>query len=118
MREWADFTVETDEKGGTSMVLTGPLLISSIGVLDRKLREWPGLVDRIDLSHVGAVDTVGAWIVWRFARDSGGQISGASEDARRLIEAVQGSQSEAEIEPQALIALMSVQSTLACRAAT
>ncbi|KPL69614.1 ABC transporter permease [Erythrobacter sp. SG61-1L] len=115
MREWADFTVETDEKDGTSLVLSGPLLISSIGVLDRRLREWPGPVDRIDLSQVGAVDTVGAWIVWRFARDSGGQITGASEDARRLIDAVQGSQSEAEIEAPRLPLLTRVPAAIGTR---
>ncbi len=102
MREWADFTVETDASGGNRLALTGPLLISSIGVLDRKLRDWQEPVAEVDLSGAGLVDTVGAWIVWRFARDSGAKITGASEDASRLIEAVQGSQSDAEIEPERL----------------
>ena len=39
MREWADFTVQ--EAGGrTTIVLQGPLLVSSIGVIDRRLREF------------------------------------------------------------------------------
>ncbi|MCB5426208.1 ABC transporter permease [Altererythrobacter sp. CC-YST694] len=102
MREWADFTVETDDKGGTRLVLAGPLLISSIGVIDRKLRDWQGPVDQIDLAEAGPVDTVGAWIVWRFARETKAQITGASEDAQRLIEAVQGAQGEGTVEPPRL----------------
>ncbi|OJW60362.1 MAG: ABC transporter permease [Sphingomonadales bacterium 63-6] len=98
MREWADFTAEADDNGGTRLVLTGPLLISSIGVIDRKLRDWQGSVEEIDLTEAGPVDTVGAWIVWRFARDTGAQITGASEDAQRLIEAVQGAQGEGNVE--------------------
>ena len=39
MREWADFTVE--EGGGrTTLVFRGPLLISTVGVVDRKLRDF------------------------------------------------------------------------------
>ena len=62
MREWADFTVQ--EAGGrTTIVLQGPLLVSSIGVLDRRLREFDEPVQFIDLSGAGAIDTVGAWTV-------------------------------------------------------
>ena len=41
MREWADFSVE--ESGGrTTVVVSGPLLVSSIGKLDAALRELAG----------------------------------------------------------------------------
>ncbi len=88
MREWADFSVEQTEAGSTKVVLSGPLLVSTVGVLDRKLRDWGGSADSIDLSACGAVDTVGAWIVWRFVRETGAEILGASREATQLIEAV------------------------------
>ena len=66
MREWADFTVQ--EAGGrTTVALQGPLVVSSIGLLDRKLRDFQGYVQTVDLSNTGDIDTIGAWTVWRFA---------------------------------------------------
>src|SRR6476661_8497408 len=62
MREWADFEVK--EAGGrTTLALTGPLLVSSIGMLDRKLRAFDEPVQFVDLSGAGDIDTVGAWTV-------------------------------------------------------
>jgi phospholipid/cholesterol/gamma-HCH transport system permease protein len=81
------------------MVLTGPLLISSIGVLDRKLREYDGEVAEIDLAGSETIDTVGAWTVLRFAREKGAEIAGASDRARRLLDAVEAAESSADIEP-------------------
>jgi len=101
MREWADFSVEEGE-GGVRVAVHGALLVSTIGALDRKLREWEGPVAAIDLSGSGAIDTVGAWIVWRFARRTGATIEGASAEAEHLIEAVQSSESSADIRPPTL----------------
>ena len=99
MREWADFTVQ--EAGGrTTIVLEGPLLVSSIGLIDRKLREFTEPVQFVDLSKVGDIDTVGAWIVGRFADEHRARINGASEQAERLIETVRESASDAPIEPE------------------
>lgn len=88
MREWADFTIAEGEDGTRGLVLTGPLVVSSVGQLDAALRGSGERFAVIDLSQVGEVDTVGAWTVWRLARDSGADIVGASEKARRLIAAV------------------------------
>src|SRR5688572_20848107 len=98
MREWADFTVQ--EAGGrTTIVLQGPLLISSIGVLDRRLREFDEPVQFVDMSGAGAIDTVGAWTVARFADQHHAHITGASEQAEKLLETVRASASTADIEP-------------------
>ncbi|MBP6363732.1 MAG: ABC transporter permease [Novosphingobium sp.] len=88
MREWAEFTIAEAEDGARGLVLTGPLIVSSIGRLDASLRGSAERFAHIDLSQVGEVDTVGAWTVWRLARDSGADIVGASDKARRLIAAV------------------------------
>ena len=59
MREWAAYSLEESGERRT-LVVTGPLLISTIGALDRELRVFEGEVDAIDLSQAGAIDTVGA----------------------------------------------------------
>lgn len=100
MREWADYTAETDEAGALTLRLHGPLLVSSIAVLDHRLRAMSEPIARIDLSAVEEIDTVGAWTAWRMAELHGAAIVGASEKASRLITAVRspatGSSAEAQ----------------------
>src|SRR5688572_25791960 len=101
MREWADFTVR--EAGGrTTLVVEGPLVVSSIGLLDRRLREFDEPVQFVDLSGTGAIDTIGAWTVWRFAEEHRAHITGASEQAGKLLETVGAAASTADIEPPTL----------------
>ena len=88
MRIWADFTIESGEGGAAVVALHGPLRVSSIGDLDRRLEALGGRIDRIDLGKVTEIDTAGAWIAWRFARDWGAEITGPSAEALRLIAAV------------------------------
>jgi phospholipid/cholesterol/gamma-HCH transport system permease protein len=98
MREWAAYSLE--ENGGrATLVVTGPLLISTIGAIDRELRAFAGHVDAIDLSRAGAVDTVGAWTVLRFSREQGAEIVGADKQASRLLKAVEAARSSAALLP-------------------
>ncbi|MXP25750.1 MlaE family lipid ABC transporter permease subunit [Altererythrobacter indicus] len=104
MREWADFTVE--EGGGRNCVtLQGPLTIASIAVVDRKLRDYDDSVQSVDLAQVDSIDTVGAWVIMRFARDKDAEIINASDQAKRLIAAVEESASTAPLAPPRLRAL-------------
>ncbi len=98
MREWADFELK-DTGGARTVALSGPMRISSIGPLDRSLRAFDGPVERIDLSRTGEMDTVGAWLVLRFAEEHGAEVTGASRQAEVLMEAVSTSQSSAPINP-------------------
>lgn len=98
MREWADFTIETGEDGTQAIALTGPLIVSSVGEIDQRLRALDDKVERIDLSQADPIDTVGAWLVWRLARQTGATITGASTQAWRLIAAVEEKEPEAEAE--------------------
>ena len=100
MREWADFTTEAIDGQGTTLALTGPLTVSSIGIVDRRLRGLDEPVARVDLSGVTEIDTIGAWTAWRVARDHDAQIVGASEQAERLISAIKGSSGEGDIAPR------------------
>ena len=90
MREWADFTTETGADGAISIALSGPLCVSSVGRIDTRLRAIEEQVEAIDLSQVGAFDTVGAWTVVRLAEERGAKITGGSDEAMRLIAAVRG----------------------------
>ena len=98
MREWADFDLETDAKGATRLALRGPLRVSSIGDLDRRLAAVADAVAAVDLSQVRGIDTTGAWLAWRVAQDYGAEITGASDEARRLIEAI--STTRRDVEPE------------------
>ena len=98
MREWAEFTIAEGEDGTRSLMLSGPLTVASIGQLDMAFRGADQRFAAIDLSGAGEVDTVGAWTIWRLARDTGADIVGASDTARRLIAAVNRNDLE---EPEA-----------------
>jgi phospholipid/cholesterol/gamma-HCH transport system permease protein len=87
MRDWADLEVH-ERTGGADVALRGPLVIASIGPLDRKLRGLAGPVRQVDLSETGSIDTVGAWTVWRFARQHNAEITGTSEQADKLLDVV------------------------------
>lgn len=95
MREKADFTLEDGR-----LVLSGPLRVSSLGNLDKRLDEVTEAVSEVDLSRISDIDTSGAWLVWRVADDLGADITGADEKAQRLIAAVSEDEEEAEEEPE------------------
>ena len=96
MRERADFSVQ--EGGGrTTIVVEGPLLVSTVAALDRELRAFDGYVQEVDISGAAPVDTVGAWTIFRFAQEHDAQISGASEQADVLLAAVEDSASSADV---------------------
>lgn len=99
MRQWAQFTVE-EHSGRATLVVTGPLLVSTVGRMDKELRALDVDVQAVDISAVPRVDTVGAWVIHRFAQEQGAEILGESEQAQVLIEAVSGSASSAAISPQ------------------
>ena len=65
MREWADYSIAEGEGGTRSLVLTGPLMVWSVGRIDTALRGTGERFSAIDISQAGEVDTVGAWLVWR-----------------------------------------------------
>jgi phospholipid/cholesterol/gamma-HCH transport system permease protein len=87
MTQIPDFTLDPGE-GGDTLVLTGDLLVSTLGLLDRRLREIATPIAKINLAGVTAIDTVGAWICCRISRDTGAQVVDADDSAQRLIDAL------------------------------
>ncbi len=97
MSGYAEYELKRDDAGGAVLALSGPFLVSTIGAIDGDLRELEGPIDRIDLSAVDEIDTVGAWVASHVARKHGATIEGASDRARRLLGAIETSDSEAEV---------------------
>jgi len=99
MREWAEFTLsESDQGGDHVLALKGPLRVHSLGNLDHKLGALDGSFTRRDMSGVTDIDTTGAWLVSHYAHERGLEITGESEQARRLFAAI-GDMHEHEAEP-------------------
>lgn len=107
MREWAEYEIrqgngDGDGDGGGAgrrIVLSGPLRVDTIGLIERDLRSLDGDFAAIDLSSVEEVDTVGAWVVSRLANEHDAEVHGANETAKRLISAVQEAESDAAVHP-------------------
>ncbi len=95
----AQYTLAEHEGVGTALVLSGPLLVSTIGTVERELDQISSEIKVIDLSGVEEIDTVGAWIACRLASRHSAEITGASIAAKRLLDAVQGASSDGELCP-------------------
>jgi phospholipid/cholesterol/gamma-HCH transport system permease protein len=80
--------VEEQRDGSNVVRLSGSLAIASLGDLPNQLDAVQGPVGAIDLSAVDHMDTIGAWTVHRTTKRLGCAVTGASDDARRLIDAV------------------------------
>ena len=99
MTSGANFTLEDNGEGGATLAFSGTLLVSSVGAIERGLARIDGAVSAIDISGVDEIDTVGAWVVCRTAAAHSAAITGASDAARRLLDAVEGIAGQAALEP-------------------
>ena len=99
MREWADFST-TDDAGAATLAFKGPLLVSTVGLIEPRIRAFDEPLSKVDLSAVSQIDTVGAWLTWRLSRETGAEITGASDEAKRLIAAVSKSKDDVAIHPE------------------
>ncbi len=95
----AHFSLFEDEAGGTGLAFEGALLVSSVGQIDDELHSLSEVITKIDLSNVDQIDTVGAWVACRLAVQHQAEIVGASNQAQRLLDAVEGAANDADITP-------------------
>ncbi|QJB68744.1 ABC transporter permease [Parasphingorhabdus halotolerans] len=95
----SDFSEETTEDGVATLRFSGNLSIASLEDLPERLRAYDGGATQLDISETGYVDTVGAWLIYRTARDMGAEITGADDEAQRLIAAVSAADEPAEVRP-------------------
>ena len=103
MRALADFSTEPDQDGGVTLAFSGPMTVSSLGLLDDRLRQLSDNITTVDLGKVETIDTVGAWVAWRTAQAHDAKLVNCSEGVERLIEAVGKSDTNSEtIRPDRL----------------
>ena len=76
---------EASEGGRRILRFEGDLTLSKLGVLPARLDRLKGDGFIIDLSGVGRMDTIGAWIIHRTLRDRGGEVVGAGAGAAKLL---------------------------------
>jgi len=93
------FSLEDDGAGGQRLVLAGPLLVSTIGPIESDLQALDGPISAIDLSGVSEIDTVGAWITCRLSRAHSAGVTGASNQAKRLLDAIESAGNDGAHSP-------------------
>jgi len=93
-----DHDPEAEPGKGNVLRLSGPLVLNEITALAPQLRAAAqgGRVS-YDLAEVTAMDTAGAWLIASSLRQSGGQITGATDAQRLLIDTVTEALPEAEV---------------------
>lgn len=102
MQVAAEYTLEDEGAQGSRLVLSGHLTLAAIGPLERGLRDLAGPLRSIDLGAVEEIDTVGAWLVCRLARQHDCDITGKSPAAERLLEAVRNIEEGGDTHPTRL----------------
>src|SRR3546814_11608106 len=88
----ADFE-HSDGADGAEVRFTGRLTLARLGDVPARL-DALGAIATIDLSAIDRIDTVGAWIVTRTAKEHGSKVAGASAEAERLLDALASDKSE------------------------
>lgn len=95
MTEMAAFS---EDSGGT-LRFTGSLSLARIGDLPARLRGYGGKVQRLDLSGIERIDTVGAWLIHRFAAEHDAAIEGLDQDGAHLLEQVEAADQPVAMRP-------------------
>jgi phospholipid/cholesterol/gamma-HCH transport system permease protein len=93
------YSLEDTETGGSRLVLSGQMLVSSVGPFEAEIDESPHEFNEIDISDVDEMDTTGAWVVSRLASHHTCAIIGASDKAKHLLEAVEVAGGDGELCP-------------------
>jgi phospholipid/cholesterol/gamma-HCH transport system permease protein len=102
MQSAAQYLLEDAGTDGPRLVLSGHLTLAAIGPIERDLRAMEGPVAAVDLAGVEEIDTVGAWVVCRFAREHDSEITGASPAAQRLLAAMRDIDAGGDTHPHRL----------------
>ena len=96
----ADFERVDSDSGGAVLRFTGNLSLASLGDLPDRLDRVDGEVARLDLSKVERIDTVGAWVIHRFARDREAAVEGLQPASQHLFDQVVAAEHPIELPPK------------------
>jgi phospholipid/cholesterol/gamma-HCH transport system permease protein len=87
---------------GDTLRFAGDLSLARLGDLPERLEQVDGgTIRRVDLTGVERIDTVGAWIVHRFAARNDAVMDGLNEDAQVLFDQVVEADRPAPVRPPA-----------------
>ncbi|UIP06580.1 ABC transporter permease [Erythrobacter sp. SDW2] len=89
MSDLPSFTLQQQGDGTTVLALKGPYVVATIGSIDQDLRALDAPYDRVDLSGVTEIDTVGAYVASSLSHARDAEVTGASERAGRLLAALE-----------------------------
>ena len=106
MTEAAGFDIEA--KDGPTVRLRGAYTLARLGDVPQRLESVSPPPRRIDLGPVDRMDTVGAWLVHRLARDTDAEIVGADEDQSHLLRQVAAADQPLKIRPDRRLPLLRV----------
>jgi phospholipid/cholesterol/gamma-HCH transport system permease protein len=95
MTATADFSAT-----GDTLRFTGDLSLAKLGSLPERLQAVNGPVSRLDLSGVERLDTIGAWVVHRFAAKHDAAVEGLNPDQHHLFTQVEASDQAVAVRPQ------------------
>jgi phospholipid/cholesterol/gamma-HCH transport system permease protein len=98
MTAMADFSHE-DKGGAGALRFTGNLTLARLGDLPDRLHTYDGPVETIDLAGVDHIDTVGAWVIHRFAKEHDARIDGLDEDGAHLLDQVGNADEPVAVRP-------------------
>ena len=90
---------EAEEDGRKVLRFQGDLTLPWLGALPQRLERLKGRGYVLDVSGVGRMDTIGAWIIHRTARDRGGEIVGADAGAASLLRQVSEADRPIKVRP-------------------
>ena len=77
----------------------GDLSLARLGSLPDRLDRVDGEVTRVDLSAIERIDTVGAWLVHRFAARHDATVEGLDADSQQLFDHVVGAEQPVAMRP-------------------
>ncbi|HWI87417.1 MAG TPA: ABC transporter permease [Sphingomonas sp.] len=92
----ADFELADD---GMTLRFVGTMTLAALGTLPQRLDELEASPDKIDIAPVERMDTVGAWLIHRIARDHNIPVAGANSDQAHLLEQVAAADQPLKIRP-------------------
>lgn len=93
------YTLEDNGAGACKLVLEGQMLVSSVGPFEAEIEHIAQEITEIDIAGVDEIDTIGAWVASRLANQHTCQITGASDTAKHLLQAVERAVSDDDLCP-------------------
>ena len=83
--------------GASRLVLEGQMLVSSVGPFEAEIEKLSPEISQIDIAGVDEIDTIGAWVLARLASQNNCEITGASDKANYLLEAIEDAVTDSEL---------------------